>query len=163
MRSTDKYLIIFAVGVAVLVIAALIITANRPEETYRDGTSAEDVAYNYMLAIEKEDYPRAYALLSPELEAYPADIQDFIRDVNRDSWQFPTQDESVSMSLQSMREGEGWATATIHITTYNGSGLFGPNRYSNEFQLELEQVDGEWKIAGGDRLFLYCWAQGDCR
>lgn len=163
MRGTDKYLIIFAAGVAVLVIAALIVTASRPEKTYRDGTDAEDVAYNYLLAFENADYERAYELLSPELDEYPADIQEFVRQVNRDNWLFPTMDESASTTLLSVREGEGWATADVHMTTYRGSGLFGPNRYSEEFQLVLEEVDGSWKISGGERFFLYCWSEGDCR
>ena len=162
MRGVDKYMVIFVVGVVALVVAALVVSAFQPEETYREGTGPEEIAHNYLLALERADYERAYALLSPDIKGYPPDMQSYVRQINRKPYQFPTEDESVSLTVLSAWEKDDWAKADVRMTSYYDGGLFGGNRYSSEFQLELERVDGTWRIAEGERFFLHCWSSGKC-
>jgi hypothetical protein len=71
MKSTDKFLIGIVVGIVLLVVAAFVITLARPEPTYQVEGTPESVAHNYLLALQKEDYQRAYGYLSPTLKGYP--------------------------------------------------------------------------------------------
>ena len=162
MRSTDKYVIIFAIGIVALIVVALAVAAMQPEKTYLEGDGPEAVAHNYLLALEEGDLDRAYSYLSPDLKGYPPDVRTFRRNILRDEYQFPSADNSAAMVLDSVEVGEGWATAYVRMTANYGGGLFGLGRHTDEFDLQLERTGDGWKIVDGRRLFLYCWAAGDC-
>ena len=134
----------------------------QPEPTYMDGEDAQAVAHNYLLALEQGDYDRAYSYLSPDLPGYPEDVRAFRRDVQRDEYLFPSDNNAMTLALASVEEDDGWATATVRITTNYRGGLFGINRQTDEVDLQLEQTEAGWKIVDGQRLFVYCWAAGDC-
>jgi hypothetical protein len=163
MARTDKYVIVFVAGVIALVIVALVFAGMQPEKTYLDGDGPEAVAHNYLLALEQGDYDRAYAHLSPALEGYPQSAVEFARQVRREPWAFPTEENSSALALLAIEERGAWADAEVRMTSNYGNGLLGFNRRTDEFDLQLEQTDVGWKIAGGDRLFAYCWSTGDCR
>ena len=163
MRGTDKYLMVFAGGIVALIIVALVVATMQPDRTYVDDDGPESVVHNYLIALEEGDYERAYTYLSPDLEGYPPNVRAFITDIHNNQWQFPTEENPTALTLLSVDEGDGWADATVRMTVNYGGGLFGLNRNSDEFHLQLEQHDQDWKIAGGERLFVYCWSDANCR
>lgn len=162
MSGTDRYVVIFAAGVIALVIVALVVSSQQPEKSYLDGDGPESVAHNYLLALEKGDTERAYGYLSPDLKGYPEDVVSFVRQMRRESWVFPTEENSAVLTLLAVEERDGWADAHVRMTANYDGGLFGLGRRTDEFDLQLEQTDQGWKVVGGDRLFAYCWSTGDC-
>lgn len=60
MKSSGKLLIDIVAGIAVLVLVAFVITLGRSQPTYQAEDTLEGVAYNYLLAIQKQDFERAY-------------------------------------------------------------------------------------------------------
>lgn len=64
MKNTDKMLIAIVIGIVLLVVIALAITLTRPEPTYQAEDNPEGITHNYLLALQKKDYERAYVLLS---------------------------------------------------------------------------------------------------
>ena len=163
MRGTDKYLIVFATSIVALIVVALVVASRQPDEIYLEGEGPEIVAHNYLLALKQGDYARAYAYLSPNLKGYPPDERAFVQDIRENPWVFPSEDGYSALTLLSVKENDGWADARVRMTVNDGGGLFGFNRNSDEVTLQLEQTDQGWRIAGGARLFDYCWSSGDCR
>ncbi len=88
MKSTDKVLIAIVAGIVLLIVVALVVTLTRPEPIYQAEDTPEGVAHNYLLALQKEEYERAYGYLSPTLEGYPASADRFVEDVEDNSWSF---------------------------------------------------------------------------
>ena len=88
MKSTDRFLIGIVIGVVVLVIAAFGVAFLGPKPAYQSDDTPEGVAHNYLLAIQREDYARAYGYLSPDLRGYPASDEQFIEDMYTGLWPF---------------------------------------------------------------------------
>lgn len=98
MKSSDKVLISVVVGIVVLVVSALVITMNRPEPAYVADDSPEGVVHNYLLALQKEEYSRAYGYLSPTVYNYPLSTYIFQLTVQDNSYRFRT-DINVEVSI----------------------------------------------------------------
>ncbi len=80
-QGTDRYLFGIAAGVVLLLVVAVAVVLLRPEPTYQADDSPEDVAHNYLLALIKADYERAYGYLSPTLDGYPESVAKFTQDI----------------------------------------------------------------------------------
>jgi len=77
MKNTDKFLVGIVVGVVVLVATAFAVALLRPKPTYQLEDTPKGVAHNYLLALQQEDYKRAYGYLSPTIEGYPTSAEAF--------------------------------------------------------------------------------------
>ena len=71
MKSTDKFLISIVIGIMLLVVVAFGIAFLRPEPTYQSEDTPEGVVHNYLMALQREEYYRAYSHLSPVIPGYP--------------------------------------------------------------------------------------------
>ena len=61
----DRFLLGILVGIAVLVVAALVVFFTRNQQvSYRAGQAPEDVVHNYVLAVMNKDYEKAYDYLA---------------------------------------------------------------------------------------------------
>src|SRR5262245_57084040 len=105
MKSTDKFLIGIVIGVIVLIGIAFAVVLLRPQPTYQAEDTPEGVAHNYLLALQQEDYARAYNYLSPSLEGYPASADEFKEDIDRQGWQFhELADGSTTLAIESSHQ-----------------------------------------------------------
>ena len=161
MRSTDKLLVTFVTAIVILVVIIFIVEFNQPPATYREGKAPEDVAYNYLFALQHAEYERAYAQLSPQLRNYPDEPQVFIRQVRGRTYIFPLE-EDVALSVLEAEIFEDWASVEVKETRFYNDGPFSSRQYSTSFHLELELVEGDWKIVDGDSFFLQCWTERSC-
>ncbi|TAK10791.1 MAG: hypothetical protein EPO32_14135 [Anaerolineae bacterium] len=152
--KTDKFLIGIVIGAAVLVIAASAIVLGRPEPTYLPDTAPENIVQNYILAVQQEDYSRAYSYLSPEVKSYPIDVTDFKRDLERFT---AYQNQVESLAVEDVSLLGDTATVFISAQVYYQGGLFDSGQYSNTYRYELDRLSGEWKLSSGDAFFAYCW------
>ncbi len=158
MKNTDRFLIGIVVGIIVLVVAAFAITLLRPETAYKADDTPENVAHNYLLAFEQEDFERAYAYLSPDLEGYPADLNTFMHDVQTNRWNFGFE-QNHTLAIESGRSFGEFYLVTVRETNFYNNGLFESQPSMSTFTLRLKQVGGEWKLVDGQIYFWGCWNQ----
>ena len=162
-KSVDKFLLAIVIGAILLVIIVFIITLTKPKPDYLPENTPEGVAHNYLFALEKGDYIRAYSYLSPNIKGYPDDSDEFIKSIGDSSFQFNL-DRVTSLQFEPVFSGEECAFITIKETTFSEGGIFGSSEYTRSFEMNLDLENGEWKITESDRYFAWCWHQEDgCR
>lgn len=159
-KGVDKFLLAIVIGAILLVILVFIITLTKPKPDYLPENNPEEVAHNYLFALEKGDYPRAYSYLSPNIKGYPEDSDEFIKSIGDYSVQFNL-DRVTSLQFEPMFSGEESAIITIKETTFSEGGIFGSSEYTRSFEMNLDLENDEWKITESDRYFAWCWHQED--
>jgi hypothetical protein len=158
MKKTDLFLVGIVAGIVLLVVATLFVALRRPAPTYQPEDTPEGIAHNYLLALEKNDYDRAYGYLSPTLPGYPADSDKFVHSLNRNRWAFRFDEETtVSISGATITDNRAIVRATIN-RFYSGD-LFGGGVSTSNFNLYLHEENGAWKITQADRYWANCWSQ----
>ncbi len=163
MKSTDKFLIGIVAGIVLLIIVAFVVTLARPEPTYQAEDTPEGVAHNYLLALQQEDYERAYGYLSPTLEGYPVSAEEFARDVRDHSWSFRL-DEDITLAVESSRVIGNRAVVDVRESRFYDGDLFDSSQSTTVFEMELQLEDGEWKIVHSNCYFAWCWMSDEgCR
>ena len=133
MKSTDKFLVGIVVGIVLVILVALVITLTRPEPAYQAEDSPEGVVHNYLLALQKGAYQRAYEYLSPNLQGYPHSAAEFIRDVESRSWSFPL-DQNPTLSIASTKINGSKATVSVNESRFRGGTLFDSSQNVNTFR-----------------------------
>lgn len=158
MKSPDKFLIGIIIGVVILLAVVFGVILTRSGEEYQAEDTPEGVAHNYLLAMQNEDYTRAYGYLSPNLKGYPESAIEFKRHVERDRWRFRT-DSSISLAVESsFFVGDGsMAYVNVRETTFYSRDLFASSQRSMDFEIFLVLEDGQWKIMDSDFYFSSCW------
>jgi len=156
MKNTDKFLIGIIVGIVVLIVVAFVLTMVQPEPAYQAEDTPEGVTHNYLLALQNQDYDRAYEYLSPSLPNYPKDLDAFIRDVERYDYQFRTNGGST-LSVQSSDIRGDRATVKVLESRFYGRGLFDSSQEFNNFNMNLKLENGDWKLISSDFYFYWCW------
>ncbi len=156
MANTDKFLIGIVIGILLLVVVALAITFIRPEPTYQAEHGPKNIAHNYLLALQKQDYARAYGYLSPTLDGYPGSAEKFTQDVQDSSWLFDL-DEDTSLAVESARVTGERAVVKVRESHFYADGLFGGDTYTSVFEIKLQKEENEYKIVDADSYFAWCW------
>jgi hypothetical protein len=159
MKNTDKFLLGIVAGVIVLVGVAFAVAYLRPEPAYQADDTPEGVAHNYLLALQQEDYERAYRYLSPTLKGFPASVDEFAEDIRKDAWRFGLADGSTTLEVETARVSGDGAQVMVRETRFYQGGLFDSNLSTNRFQMRLQRdaTSGAWQILGADSYWLYCW------
>ena len=159
MRSSDRVLTGIVVGAVLLAGGAFAVILLRPEPTYLSEATPEGVAHNYLLALQRGDYPRAYAYLSPQLSRYPRSAVQFQQQFE-DSY-LPQVIKVSSQTIATAVIEDARATVEIRETSFYGGGLFDSGQVVTTFEMELVRVGAEWKIKDSERYFLPCWRSLD--
>ena len=163
MKGTDKFLITIVVGVIILAAAAIGVVLMQPEAEYLLDDMPEGVTHNYLLAIQNEDYERAYSYLSQDLLDYPHDVIEFQKDINNYSYWF-RQNTSNTIEILTTNIYGNIADVEARESTFYQGELFDSGQRTRNFILKLQLTDDEWKIVDGDYYFVYCWNSDDgCR
>jgi hypothetical protein len=159
MKSPDKFLMGIIIGVVVLLAVVFGVILTRPAEEYQAEDTPEGLAHNYLLALQYEDYQRAYSYLSPSLSGYPKSPIEFKRAVERDRWRFRT-DSSISMTVESSELlGEDQAVVEVRETRFFSGDLFSSSQSTIDFEIYLVLEDDQWKIKDADYYFAACWTR----
>ena len=157
MKSTNKILVGIVVGVVLLVVAAFVVTLRQPPPSYQDETTPDGVTHNYLLALQRGDYERAYIYLSPTLPGYPHDLDEFIRDVEQNAWRFRLNDD-VSLSISATKVAGHTAMVTVRETRHY-SGFLGGSESVDSFDMILYQNNGFWKISDAEYYWSRRWEE----
>lgn len=160
MKSSDKFLIGIVAGILVLIVVAFIIILTRPEPTYQSEDTPEGIAHNYLLALQNEEYERAHSYLSPTLLHYPRTVEDFIHDVERNSWRFRS-NLDTTLSVDSAKIIGNRAVVEVRESSFRGGDLFDTSQSLYNFEMDLQVEEGVWKIVSSDYYFAWCWTRGD--
>jgi len=168
MKGT-KFLFAIAVGVVILV-AALLISALLYFEPfqYRADDTPEGVVHNYLLALQRKDYERARSYLLTTLPGYPADVEQFAADVDRlatDASRPPYDINwykvEVSLVVEPTQVFDDLATVLVRRTELQRRAPFDNEQSSYTFYVNLQMVDGAWKISWAERYWSDCWSYRD--
>ena len=136
----DRFLIGILIFIGLLVIAAvtLFFVRNRTP-TYGPENTPQGVLYNYAVALQLNDYERAYGYLAdkdnkPTLDTFK---QAFL------TRQLDTTTTALQIgNVQTLQTNEVWINVTVQ---YAGSGVFNSG-WSSTDRATLEKQNGAWKI-----------------
>jgi hypothetical protein len=159
MKKPDRFLIGIAVGVVILIGAAVaIVLLPSKKPSYQPDDTPEGVAHNYLLALDMGDYERAYGYLSPTLPGYPESVEVFTDDVE-ESWSFQyDRDAEITLAVEAVRTTGDRSTVSIRRTVFYRGELFDSGQYSWTFEMTLRRQDGLWKAVDADRYWDDCWS-----
>jgi hypothetical protein len=155
-KSSNRLLIAIVIGAVVLVVIAIGVTLLQPEPDYLPEDTPEGVAHNYLFALEKGEYQRAYSYLSPNLPGYPLSLEIFTESIEDNSYRFRL-DRDTTLRVDSVDSDGDKASVTIIENIFYSGGILGSNEYSDSFKMKLQLEDGEWKISESDGYFAICW------
>ena len=164
MKSSDKMLVGIVVGILLLVVVALVATLSRSPVEYLPAEDPGATVHNYLLALEKGDFERAYRYISPSLTCYPSSLSDFTADVRRNSWAFGRDGEARSWAIEDAIVLGDEATVGVAETRFRDRGLFESNQSFSRFSVTLVLEDDEWRIMDSDRFFARSdWSYSYCK
>ena len=136
----DRFLIGILIGIAVLVVLALVMFfARRDTAAYVADDTIEGVLHNYVLAVQKQDYEKAYTYLADRQDkpTYETFRRSFIQ-----NYVMPGQ--SGLEILDTTVTGDEAVVALSVI--YMSSDPFSGGQYTSQENALLVKQKGEWKI-----------------
>lgn len=137
MRN-DRFLIGILIFIGLLVVSALVLFATgRSAQDYLPGGDPEAVVHNYVLALTRGDFDRAYSYVASGEEKPSAVV--FRTFFNRGD---PVQDAGLRVESAEILDDEAVVTVTV---VYGPSGPFNPG-YDRPDTAVLALESGEWKI-----------------
>lgn len=162
MKNSDRLLAGIVVAIVALVVVAFVVAKRTPAPEYMvSEDSPEAAVHNYLLALRKDDHERAYGYLSPGLDGYPEGVEDFVEDMSRFRWRFPTEDSASAFTVDSVERTGDLALVTVEETWFNQGGLFNSGQVEEDFVMNVRPTDDGWKLTHGERYWTECWENPD--
>jgi len=160
----DRFLWGILLGVIVLVVVAFAIVMRQPEPGYVSDETPEGVVQNYLLAIQREDFERAWGYLSPTLEGYPASVEQLALDVREQPWQFGGDGEDLAIrSVTPNPIGTDVVLVDVKASSFSPEGPLGGQQSDRDLQFRLRREAAGWRLAHGEGYWYYCWERTkDC-
>jgi len=154
MKSSRRWLIVFAVAIGILMISSLglvLFSANKvsllPENT------PQGTVQRYLMAIHDKDYPKAYTYYALDAATTPGNV------TNYDTWlayvlpQLYFTQSVWKATLGTINESGSVATVDVIIDTMNSNGLFGNSSYSQTYTFSLVKTGNYWLITAGNNSY----------
>jgi hypothetical protein len=157
MRNQDRFLIVIVIAAVALVVVAFALVARQPEATYRSDQTPDAIAYNYLLALRKGDYARAYGYLSPTLAGRPKSVEALVDNVVGQGGEFGVNEQALAFKTEPPTITGNRAVVKIQATTFAGRDLFDTNQWTETFAMSLGRDGGSWKVVSSERYWDQCW------
>ena len=149
----DRFLIGILIGIGVLVVLSLALFFTRKDsEQYIADDTPEGVVHNYVVAIHKGDFEKAYSYLSDSRDkpTYDAFRKSFVMNM--------VSPENVGLEIGSADVSGDTATVKLN-TIYNSGDPFSSGYRNSDVALLIRQ-NGEWKLEQMPYNFwAYDWYQ----
>lgn len=158
MKASDKILALIFVGIITLVGVAVVTTLTRSMPTYQTGDLPGVQVHNYLLALQEDDFERAYSYLSPSLPGYPRSLSVFKRELEEKAFKFTTR-KDISFTILETTVDQLDAVVKVRETWFSGGFLFNSGQSSNLFTVQLKLESGAWKITHASAYFASCWSR----
>lgn len=144
----DRFLLVILAAIGLLIIVAVALFFIRQNsQTYGSEDTPESVLRNYVLAINQEDYARAYDYLL-DTENKP-DFEAFQQDLNRKTDII----DRTALKIISIDLAENEAKIKVVISR-EGTDLF-ETRYTSQRTVVSVYQDGVWKLTSVPYPFGY--------
>lgn len=157
MPSSDRLLWGIVGGAVLLAIIAAVVVFMRTEPEYRTGNDPDDVVFNYILALERGDYERAYSYLSPTLPGYPKNVQQLRTQIPPSQFS----DDDVSYMVVDSKVNGDYATVLVRETIVYRTDLISVSQSTNTITMELVRTDTGWQLIGGGGSWIWEWCWED--
>ena len=150
--------------IALIVGLVVYYNSGTQQKDYQPIDSPEATAYNYLMALVKKEYGRAYEYLSPTLPQYPEDLDTFILDL-REHDLMPVYELDPCVYIEGIELQLDQAKVELRMQYYDpcllGWWLEVQNLTQTPGQMTLEQIEGSWKIVDADDWLFYhkCWSE----
>lgn len=154
MKQTDRFLIVIVVAILLLVVATFVIVMLTPDPEYNKADTAEAAVFNYLLALQQEDYMRALDFISDEVSNRPEDATDLEWDIKQNSWHFDRHDDTSITIAGSHINGDS-ATVTVKKIWSELPILGAVN--SDEYAMRLQLEEDGWKLIDGQTHWAEEW------
>ena len=143
----DRLLVGILLGILGLVVLALVIFFLRPDsQQYGTDDTPAGVTRNYILALQKGDYERAYSYF--DTDGTPIDLDEFQNEL------LPRQPEIERVSVQvGNTEQTGEKALVSLILLHPANGPFGDTWRENSSAILVQNPAGEWKIFNSPYTF----------
>ena len=157
MKKSDKIIIGIVGAVVLLVIVKIAPTLNN--STFHAEDKPEDVAFNYLFAMQHRDYERAYEYLSPDMDGYPRDVGTFIQDIQDYEGSFYGMGDTTRIKIGPVKMVGSNSTVRI-ILEHIDPRLFNVvGDFNEEISVTLQQdLDNKWKIVYSQTYWFSCWS-----
>lgn len=163
MKNSDKFLIAIVIGAVLLIVVAFAIVYLIPKPSYQGEDTPGGIAHNYLLALQKGDYERAYSYLSETLPGYPENFSKFTQSIENYSWYFRL-DRDTTVAIDSVEIVDTRAVVSVRETHFYNRGLFESSTRISTFEMELQLLGDAWRITDSDSYFAWCWSnESGCR
>jgi hypothetical protein len=134
--------VILLVGLMVAAVTmALVTTLGGPR--LLAANSPEGVVQRYLLALKREDYPKAYIYLSTDVQLR-CPWSDFLRS---NHWPYA---EEGQVTLEKTQRYDGTAVVRATVTVFHGDAPFGASEYSYDRTFQLKLEGDQWRLTGPD-------------
>lgn len=149
----DRFLIGILVGIGILVIVALTLFFTRQDnQEYVADDVPEGVVHNYVLAIFREDYEKAYSYLAE------SDTKPTYNEFRQAFFNQYVNPDNAGLELGETEIAGNEANVTVYLI-YNPSDPFSSS-YRNTDTARLERQNGQWKLLQMPYNFwAYDWYQ----
>lgn len=158
MKPRKTLLAVVGVLVAVTCVAAIaLLSPLILQKGYQRGSSPDAIAYNYLMALVRQDYARAYGYLSPALPRYPATAEGFVDDLEEHRL-LPFYELDPCVYVEAVETDGDRAVVELRVQYYDPclrGGFDFRNLSFNQTRLELEHAEEGWRIVGSDGGFFY--------
>ncbi|MBN1666236.1 MAG: hypothetical protein JW862_04085 [Anaerolineales bacterium] len=144
----DRFLIAILVAIGLLAVAALVLFFARPQEqSYGDDSTPAGVVRNYVLALQQNDYEKAYEYLSTDADMPTA--SEFRR-------VFLSQELDVTQVSVQIQESEQAAKeGIVKLVLIHGNGSPFQNSWHESTNAVLVEEQGAWKIVSMPYPYWY--------
>ncbi len=151
----DRFLTGILAGIAILIVLSLALFFLRSGDTgYVDGSDPEAVLHNYVVALENEDYERAYSYVA--ISANTPSYSEFR--VSLSANRRPDQGNGLEIDKAQIDGDE----AVVPITVVSVSGGPLANTYRSSQIATLMRQEGSWKITSmAYQWWDYSWSPVD--
>ncbi|MEJ5203331.1 MAG: hypothetical protein WHV66_13980 [Anaerolineales bacterium] len=148
--KNDRWLLVIMAGVLLLsALAVGLFLARRAALDYQPENSPANILYNYVLAIDRKDFDRAYGYLANQPnKPSPGDFRSHVLSVT--DWAAL---ETMEVILE---DDQAFVTLSVH---HYSRAVLGEG-WTEKATAKLVKQDGEWKILNMPYPFFnYLWVQ----
>lgn len=168
--SRRKALWIIVAVVAALVVVVVLaagktiygIAANVPTKGYRPDDEPGGVAFNYQMALIREDYQHAYGYLSPTLDGYPDTLDVFVEQLEEHD-SLPELQQSPCVYLEEVNTVGSSSRVKLLEQQFDPCtplvGAYKQNLTWSFIHMQLQLEEEGWRIVGAGEHFVSCWAR----
>jgi hypothetical protein len=153
INSSRRWLIIFAIVISILVITtvSLVLLTKGNEITLLPENTPQGTVQRYLIAVQEENYQKAYDYLSLDPSQKITTYNDWLRMVigrpqisNQSTWK---------ATLGKTTQNGDIATVEVTVDTIRPEGPFEDSLRSQQIVFQLSKIGGKWRITSPTYIY----------